>query len=292
MSDMNLINIVSQVIGAETIQTVNARELHEFLEVGCAYGAWIKRRIEKYEFVENQDFAIRFPNLKSGLKGGQNKTDYFISLDMAKELSMVENNERGRQARKYFVDCEKKLKEMQPRLPNFNDPVAAARAWADAEEGRLLAIQQVEEQAPKVEHYDAVLNTSSTKSIGEVAKFLGFKFISNGKERKIGQNILFQVLRNCKLLMQNNQPYQQHINSGIFQLKETTKDINGEVKVFSQTRVTQYGIDFIRHLLIALGCHSETCTNEQLCAKLNHKIALKVETVVGGKKSDKVIKFK
>ena len=91
-------------------ETVNARELHEFLESKQEFSSWIKNRISKYGFAENDDF-IRFDNfIKGDINGFGNKKqiEYFISIDMAKELSMVENNDKGKQARRYFIEVEKK----------------------------------------------------------------------------------------------------------------------------------------------------------------------------------------
>lgn len=89
---------------------VSARELHQFLMVGKDFSNWIKDRIEKYGFVENQDFEVFAKNGENS-KGGRPLIEYAITLDMAKELSMVENNEQGRIARKYFIECEKRLRE-------------------------------------------------------------------------------------------------------------------------------------------------------------------------------------
>jgi len=94
------------------IQTVNARDLHEFLESKRNFSDWIKQRIEKYGFVENQDYVKHdnFVELEnSNLKRPQ--IDYHISIDMAKELAMVENNQKGREARQYFIAVEKAYKE-------------------------------------------------------------------------------------------------------------------------------------------------------------------------------------
>lgn len=89
------------------IQTVDARELHEFLGSKQQYSDWIKGRIGKFEFVEGLDFTVhKFMN------GRSTCIDYHISIDMAKELSMVENNEKGRKARLYFIDCEKKSQKL------------------------------------------------------------------------------------------------------------------------------------------------------------------------------------
>lgn len=90
---------------------VNARSLHEFMEVGKDFSNWIKDRIEKYEFIEGTDYSLDSPNLANQVgHGGDRKTkDYYLSLNMAKELSMLQNNEQGRQARKYFIKCEEQL---------------------------------------------------------------------------------------------------------------------------------------------------------------------------------------
>ncbi|WP_455475711.1 antA/AntB antirepressor family protein [Bartonella sp. B17] len=104
-----LIKITEQIIDQETVQTVNARELHAFLEVGKDFSNWVKDRINKYEFIENQDYIV-FANFGENSQGGRPSKEYHLTLDMAKELAMVERNEKGRQARRYFIECEKKLK--------------------------------------------------------------------------------------------------------------------------------------------------------------------------------------
>lgn len=87
-------------------KAVNARELHEFLGNKREFATWIKQRIEQYGFVENQDYEV-FDNSVKNSQGGRPSIEYALSIDMAKELSMVENNEKGRMARKYFIECEK-----------------------------------------------------------------------------------------------------------------------------------------------------------------------------------------
>ncbi|WP_019221336.1 antA/AntB antirepressor family protein [Bartonella senegalensis] len=103
-----LIKITEQIIDQEIIQTVNARELHTFLEIGRDFTTWIKNRIKTYKFVHTKDYILTFP--KTGERQNVSMTEYYLTLDMAKELSMVERNEKGRQARRYFIECEKKLK--------------------------------------------------------------------------------------------------------------------------------------------------------------------------------------
>lgn len=89
-------------------RAVNARDLHRFLGVGRDFSNWIKGRITEYDFIEGQDFEILLANFgEQKGSGGHNKTEYALSLDMAKELSMVERTEKGRQARRYFIEMEK-----------------------------------------------------------------------------------------------------------------------------------------------------------------------------------------
>ena len=109
-----LIKLQPQTINGNTVETVSARELHSFVESKQEFANWIKNRIEKYGFMENQDFLTvlsKTPN------GGRPSQEYFITLDMAKQLAMVENNEKGMQVRKYFIECEKKLKEQTAPQP-------------------------------------------------------------------------------------------------------------------------------------------------------------------------------
>ena len=97
-----LIKIETKTIGNEEINAINARELHGFLESKQDFSTWIKNRIEQYGFSENIDY-LSLHNFVEQTRGGQNRIDYIISIDMAKELSMVERNEKGKEARKYFI---------------------------------------------------------------------------------------------------------------------------------------------------------------------------------------------
>lgn len=95
-------------------KAVNARELHVFLESKQEFANWIKNRIEKYGLIENYDFLI----ILSKTPNGRPLTEYALTIDAAKELSMVEGNAKGKQARQYFIECEKRanqgLKSMTP----------------------------------------------------------------------------------------------------------------------------------------------------------------------------------
>ncbi|EDO7754118.1 phage antirepressor Ant [Campylobacter coli] len=96
-----------KTIGAE-INSANAREIFYYLNSLQDYSNWIKNRINHYDFIENQDYIIELVYTK-----GRPRKEYYVTLDMAKELCMVENNEKGRQARRYFIECEKRLKNLE-----------------------------------------------------------------------------------------------------------------------------------------------------------------------------------
>lgn len=93
-------------------KAVSARDLHSFLESKRDFSAWIKQRITKYGLIENQDYIV-FTQMGENLSGGRPTIEYALTLDAAKELSMVEGNAKGRKARKYFIACEKQLKSME-----------------------------------------------------------------------------------------------------------------------------------------------------------------------------------
>ncbi|MBF0128049.1 MAG: antA/AntB antirepressor family protein [Magnetococcales bacterium] len=117
----DLMHISQTTINHEQVQTVNARELHAFLEVGRDFSTWVQNRIDEYGFVDGLDFVVA-EGLRSPVSGSskarpQRTIEYHLTLDMAKELAMVERNEKGRQARKYFIDCERRLKSARPLIP-------------------------------------------------------------------------------------------------------------------------------------------------------------------------------
>lgn len=106
----DLVKVDEREIGGVMQMTADGRELHSFLGVGKVFGAWVKDRISKYAFVEGKDFSVN-SNFGKNPDGGRPTKEYRLSLDMAKAIAMVENNEKGRQVRRYFLDCERKVLE-------------------------------------------------------------------------------------------------------------------------------------------------------------------------------------
>ena len=103
MTNSNLIPVFSGSIQNQQVQLCNARSLHAFLESKQQYSHWIKDRINEYGFTQDEDYLVITERTN-----GRPRKEYHITLDMGKELGMVERNERGRQIRKYFIECERR----------------------------------------------------------------------------------------------------------------------------------------------------------------------------------------
>ena len=107
MSNSTLIPVFSGTLANSVVQLCDARTLHAFMQVRRDFTTWIKARIHKFGFIAGEDYLLT----KSGEQrpsGTKYVHDYHLTLDMAKELAMVENNEQGRSARRYFIECERR----------------------------------------------------------------------------------------------------------------------------------------------------------------------------------------
>ncbi|TGV10774.1 phage antirepressor Ant [Alcaligenaceae bacterium 429] len=170
-----LIPVSAGDIGGEAVKTVNARDLHAYLEVRSEFRNWIKNRIDDFEFVENQDFTTVGRKLPSG--GRQN--DYFVTLDMAKELSMVERNHKGKEARQYFIECERQAKAVVS-IPQSLPEALRLAAEAIEERDRLVLENQAKAEVlaitePKALAFDRIAAAEDTLTITQASKVLGVK---------------------------------------------------------------------------------------------------------------------
>lgn len=170
-----LIKISQTQINEEEVQTVNARELHSFLEISTAFKDWIARRIKDYDFTENLDFC----SFLSESSGGRPSKEYFITLDMAKELSMVERNDKGKEARKYFIQIEKEYrKAIEESIPrNLPDALEAYALEIRKHERTKVLLEEantlIEEAKPKIKYHDIVLNCPDLLTITQIAQDYG-----------------------------------------------------------------------------------------------------------------------
>lgn len=122
-----LIPVKAGHIGNIETLTVNARDLHQFLGLRSQFGNWMQTRIKQYGFTAGVDFASLNKKIKRANGGGTTAVEYTLTLDMGKELAMVERNDKGREVRRYFIDCEKRLlagRAAAPAaLPEFTVPL-------------------------------------------------------------------------------------------------------------------------------------------------------------------------
>ncbi|MBO4130983.1 phage antirepressor KilAC domain-containing protein [Streptococcus suis] len=210
---------------------VSGRQLHEALSVNSNYTTWFDRMTE-YGFTENEDYVLlsNFGN-QTG-RGGHNKVDHIIKLDMAKEIAMIQRTDRGKQVRQYFIQIEK----------DFNSPekiMARALLLADKQVHQLEA--QIEADKPKVLFANAVEASATSILIGDFAKILR----QNGYN--IGQNRLFEWLRNNGFLIRKrgesyNMPTQRSMDMSLFEVKERThNEPNGSIRISKTTKMTGKG---------------------------------------------------
>lgn len=219
--------------------TVSGRDLHEKLGINSNYSTWFNRMCE-YGFIENQDFATRFPNLESeNQHGGQNKIDHQLTIEMAKQICMIQRTEVGKQYREYFLEIEKAWNTPEAIMARA---LQVANRQLDSIKGQLTeANKQLEEAKPKVLFADAVSTAKTSILIGDLAKLLRQNGIM------IGQNRLFERLRNDGYLIKKrgasyNLPTQSSMERGLFEIKESTGiNPDGSVRVNKTTKVTGKG---------------------------------------------------
>ncbi len=210
-----LVRITQAQINGTEVNSVNARELHVELESKREFATWIKERIEKFAFMEGEDFLTNL----SKTSNGRPSKEYIITLDMAKELAMVENNEKGRQARKYFIEVEKQAKRVYQLPQNFSE---ALRLAADLEETN----QKLEN---KITEKDKIIITVAELNIkaGEVSFA---NFAKNLAIKNFGRNTVIDFCRARSYIRDNREPYQPYVNGGYFVRRPSEKEINGEVR--------------------------------------------------------------
>ncbi len=214
-------------------QTVSARDLHERLNIGTPFSMWFTRMCE-YGFEEEKDFLTKM--LES--TGGRPSVDYEISLDMAKQICMIQRTPEGKECRQYLIDLEKA----------WNTPEQVmARALKVADEkirelthSNVRLEQKVKADAPKVLFAESVEASRTSILVGDLAKLI----CQNGVE--IGQKRLFDWLRENGYLIKcgqsKNMPTQRSMEMGLFEVKESTvSNPDGSVRITRTTKVTGKG---------------------------------------------------
>lgn len=219
-------------VNCETEQpTVSARDLYEGLKINSNFTTWFNRMAE-YGFENGKDF---FPK-KEESTGGRPATDFDMTLDMAKQICMIQRSPEGKKCRQYLIDLEKA----------WNAPEQVmARALKMADVTIKSLNSKILEMKPKADFFDAVADSKTAISMNEVAKVIDV--------RGYGRNNLFEFLRNAGILDRFNRPYQRYVDCGWFRVIEQHYTKNGEEMISTKTLVYQKGVDAIRKKLLEKG---------------------------------------
>lgn len=240
--------IAERPIGGETIQTVNARDLHASLKVGRDFSSWIKDRVTKYRFVEGQDFVsyedLSSPNPGSSKSRAQTVKEYAVSLDMAKELAMVENNEAGRECRRHFIECERRLKEGQVAPLDLRDHKQLAAAALQLVQinqeltaERDDALKLVADAKPKLKAFDEFVAADGSFLMSSVAAQFGIK-----------QTSFFKALQDKDILFRKEGrlfPRTQYRGRGFFVIRPEIH----KGRTFHSVRLTSKGVVWLAGVL-------------------------------------------
>ena len=231
-------------------QTVSARELHEQLHIGTRFNDWFPRMTE-YGFVEGIDFYSKMSKTDNG---GRPSTDYEISVDMAKQICMIQRTPEGKAVRQYLIDMEKA----------WNTPeqvFARALKMADEKinslkENNTRLIAENQRMKPKEIFADAVATSHTSILIGDLAKLI----CQNGYQ--IGQKRLFEWLRENNFLIKSgsskNMPQQRYVEQGLFEVKESNvQNPDGSVRITRTTKVTGKGQIYFVNKFLERGCDDE-----------------------------------
>ncbi|MDQ7982263.1 antA/AntB antirepressor family protein, partial [Paraburkholderia sp. SARCC-3016] len=151
----DLLKISETQIAGAVVETSDARELHEKLNVARDFNLWIAEQIKRARLVADRDY-LTYENVVQMPSGAKRRKECALTLDAAKHVAMMSGSERGFEIREFFIDREKTLAAIERAksriaLPDFTDPVAAARAWADAKESEQKAVALANEQAGQLE---------------------------------------------------------------------------------------------------------------------------------------------
>lgn len=211
-------------------KVVSAKELYLLLGYDKSnWASWSKKNVLENEFsIENEDW-IGFVVTTNG----NDTKDFALTMDFAKRLSMMAKTDKGESVRKYFIECEKQL--ITPKVPTLLEQTRLL--LQSLEENEALKAQSLLDK-PKVDFYNEVADTTSSFDFQDVSAMLKLKY---------GRNTLFKKLREASILMSDNLPYREHIDSERFIVVETkwVNPKNQAVTAIKQTRITQKGLDWL-----------------------------------------------
>ncbi|WP_208442299.1 antA/AntB antirepressor family protein [Bartonella raoultii] len=232
-----LIQISEKVIDGDTVQTVNARELHTFLEVKTSFKDWIIRRIKECKFKEGYNFC----SFLSESSGGRPSKEYYLTLDMAKHLSMIERNDKGHEARQYFIKCERLLKQVATPQIDYSKPEALLGVLNHLQSQIEQKDHVIAELTPKAEALEGLKRSDGLFGLIEAAKMLEVrpKDLTDYLRK---HNWVYRRALGAPLL-----PYQDKIKKGFMDCPAITiQRPDGTEKVLPSTKITSRGLACLR----------------------------------------------
>lgn len=220
---------------------VDARDLFEFVESKERFSKWWTRMLS-YGFEEGIDYTSY---QKVHPQNKQNIDDYAMKLDMAKEISMLQRNNKGKEARLYFIQKEKELNQLKSQILlhsyMIDDPIKRAEKWIEEQKEKMLLEQKVEEQKPLVTFAEKCIKTNDSILVRELAKVITEQGIIN-----IGEKKLYKKLREWGLILANKtEPSQRAMNSGYFEVIQRTVNTPYGSKLERTTKVLPKGQVYI-----------------------------------------------
>ena len=221
---------MNELIRIQDNGRISAKDLYEFLELDKShFMRWCKASIVDNQFAsENSDY-LQLAIDGENLLGGRPSQDFALSIDFAKKLCMISKSDRGEEARNYFIEVEKRYKNQLAQIPNFKDPAAAARAWADQYEKRIDAEKQ-----------NAILmHVNKTYTMTEIAKELNMRSASSLNRKLSDMKIQFKQNGTWVL-------YSKYSSCGYEEIKQEVLDSG---HVVYHRKITQRGREFILNIL-------------------------------------------
>ena len=221
-----VLKIEVKSINNQELKTINGRNLHQWLDVKSEFRHWIKRRIKKYQFTENRDYLTINKKINR-----QIFKEYYLTIDMAKQLAMVENNKKGLEARQHFIKCEEVLKQViQNHQQLLEDPIYLRKTLGNY-------VDKVLELQPKAEVYDKLIDSKENICLSDAIKQLGFEKLKDGFA---WLNKILWIFKREKSDIWK--PYQDKIEKGYLVLKVNKKILNDNYENFPQTLATPKGL--------------------------------------------------
>lgn len=239
-SNHSLIPVFESTINNQVVQTVDARVMHGFLEVGKDFSDWIKAQIVRARLVENRDY-VKLPQ-KGEVKNQKvttsvgNRIEYHLTIRAATHVALISGTEKGYEVRDYFIDAEEAYRNQRPKELTREQILVMA---LESERERLKLAAQVEVMAPKAEYYDQLLGANEVFDGEQTAKIL-----------RTSRNSLYTFLKQRGIITKSNLPMQLYVDKDYMRVKQTPyNDVFGNPKVSLKIVFTQNGIKYVRGLL-------------------------------------------